>query len=117
MKSTKSEAKARRKANAQWKCLTHHPKYQAAAVRDSSSRTTQLLEEELFDDFFLSLHEHNSVKSYNEQKRILRRIVEKRQAQSTRRRTNRTDDRFVSHLQRHSTSQSMSDLHRYQLCA
>ena len=75
------------------------------------------MEEELFDGILLNLRCKNKVKSYNAQKRILRRIVEKRQAQQAYSKVGRRRDRFSSHIYRHCTSKSMSELRDHQLCA
>lgn len=106
-----AEAKARRKVAERWEILAHGLKYKKAAVFESCVRTTMQMEEELFDGILLNLNSRNSRKSYNIQKRILRRIVEKRQAKSVRRQIKRTEDRFTSHMLRSCASKSMRDLH------
>lgn len=79
-KSIEAEAASRRQVVQRWQQLAQRFKYQKAASRASCSRTTQMLEEDLFNGILLNLNERNSKKSYCSQKRILRRIVEKRQA-------------------------------------
>ena len=116
-KRIQAEANARRRVAKSWDILGHSAKYKKAAAKESCTRTTQSLEDEIFDGILLNLSGRNSVKSFSSQKRILRRIVEKRQAQSAYRRVGRTTDRFVSHIQRHCASKSMCDLRHYQLCA
>ena len=77
----KAEANARRKVAKNWDKIAHGSRYQKAAAKESCRRATKQMEEELFDGILLNLRCKNKVKSYNAQKRILRRIVEKRQAQ------------------------------------
>lgn len=112
-----AEANARRKVAKEWAVLAHGVKYQKAATKESCKRTTLLMEEELFDGILLNLREKNSKKSYHAQKRILRRIVEKRQAQQTHRSVGRSKDCFSRHMLRHCISKSMNDLYHFQLCA
>lgn len=116
-KRKQMEANARRKVAKSWALLAHGVKYQKAATNESCHRATQQIEEELFDGVLLSLRDKNSVKSYSEQKRILRRIVEKRQAQQTHRKVGRTESRFTNHMLRQCASKSMNELKRYQRCA
>lgn len=104
------------KMASRWARIAHGVKKQKAAVLDSCNHATQILEDELFDGIFLNLSCRNSVKSYSEQKRILRRIIEKRQAQLAHRQVGRTGNRFTSHFTLHSTSKSIGDLYMYQMC-
>lgn len=115
-KSIEAEAASRRQVVQRWQQLAQRFKYQKAASRVSCSRTTQMLEEELFDGILLNLNERNSKKSYCSQKRILRRIVEKRQAQMAHRHIGRSDNMFANHMQRQCVSQSMKELRQYQMC-
>ena len=116
-KRIQAEANARRRVAKNWDVLGHSAKYKKAAAKESCARTTQSLEDEVFNGILLNLSGRNSVKSFSSQKRLLRRIVEKRQAQSVHRRVGRTTDRFASHILRHCASKSMCDLRHYQLCA
>ncbi|WP_156139277.1 hypothetical protein [Prevotella pectinovora] len=113
----KAEANARRKVAKSWDKIAHGSRYQKAAAKESCRRATKQMEEELFDGILLNLRCKNKVKSYNAQKRILRRIVEKRQAQQAYSKVGRRRDRFSSHIYRHCTSKSMSELRDHQLCA
>lgn len=80
--------------------------------------TTLQMEEELFDGILLNLKGGKACSmSYNRQKRILRRVVEKRQAQQVHHKVGRSFDRFSCHMQRHCTSKSMNTIKRYQMCA
>ena len=116
-KSIQTEANARRKVAKRWALVAQGVKYRKAAVKESCDRLTKILEDELFDGILLNLNERNGKKSYTCQKRILRRIVEKRQAQSTHRIAGRSGNRLSKQLQRYCTSQSLGCLQRYQICA
>lgn len=116
-KRIQKEANARRKVAKSWALVSQGIKYRKAAVKESCDRLTLVLEEELFDGILLNLNGRNGKRSYPCQKRILRRIVEKRQAQSAHRRAGRSDDMFTRQLQRYCASQSLDCLRRYQQCA
>ena len=116
-KRIQAEANARRKVAKSWELVAKGFKYRKAAAKESCGRLTQILEEELFDGIILNLKGRNGMKSYACQKRILRRIVEKRQAQSAHRRAGRSGNRFTKQLQHYCASQSLDCLKRYQLCA
>ena len=116
-KRIQAEANARRKVAKSWALVTQGVKYRKAAAKESCNRLTLLLEEELFEGIFLNLSERNGMKSYSCQKRILRRIVEKRQAQSAHRLAGRSGNMFTRQLQRYCASQSLDYLKRYQICA
>ena len=112
-----AEANARRKLAKSWALMAKGIKYRKAAVKESCDCLTQILEEELFDGILLNLSGRNGMKSYTCQKRILRRIVEKRQAQSAHRLAGRSGNMFARQLQRYCASQILDCLKRYQLCA
>lgn len=116
LKRIESEATSRRQIVERWQQLAQRVKYKRVASKASCVRTTQMLEEELFNGILLNLNERNSMKSRCSQKRILRRIVEKRQAQATYRQVGRSNNMFANHMQRQCVSQSMRDLERYQMC-
>jgi len=116
-KRIQAEANARRKVAKSWELVARGIKYRKAAAKESCGRLTQILEDELFDGILLNLKGRNGMKSYACQKRILRRIVEKRQAQSAHRRAGRSGNRFTKQLQHYCASQSLGCLQRYQLCA
>lgn len=115
-KCIQAEANARRKLAKSWALMAKGIKYRKAAEKESCDRLTQILEEELFDCILLNLSGRNGMKSYTCQKRILRRIVEKRQAQSAHRRVGRTGSRYTNHIFRECANKSMEDLRHYQMC-
>lgn len=112
-----AEANARRKVAKSWAVIARSVKYRKAAAKESCDRLTLLLEEELFDGILLNLSGRNGMKSYACQKRILRRIVEKRQAQKAYRRIGRTENRYANYILRECTNKSMGDLRHYKMCA
>jgi len=116
-KRMQAEANARRKVAKSWALVAQGAKYRKAAVKESCDHLTQILEEELFDGILLNLSGRNGMKSYTCQKRILRRIVEKRQAQSAHRLAGRSGNMFARQLRRYCASQSLNCLKRHQLCA
>lgn len=116
-KRIQAEANARRKVAKSWALVAQGIKYRKAAVKESCDRLTQIMEEELFDGILLNLSGRNGMRSHTCQKRILRRIVEKRQAQSAHRLAGRSGNMFTKQLQRYCASQSLDSLKRYQLCA
>ena len=116
-KRIQTEANARRKVAKSWALVAQSVKYRKAAAKESCDRLTQILEDELFDGILLNLSGRNSMKSYTCQKRILRRIVEKRQAQKAYRRIGRTESCYANYILRECTNKSMNDLQHYQRCA
>lgn len=115
-KRHKAEANARRKVAKNWDSLSRSMRYQKAAAREACTVTTLNLIGELFDGIILDLNERNRNKSHNAQQRILRRIVEKRQAQSTHNRVRRSTNALARHLSRSCASMSMRQLSSYQHC-
>lgn len=115
-KRRKAEANARRKVAKNWDSLSRGLRYQKAAAREACTVITLNLIGELFDGTLLDLNERNRNKSHNAQQRILRRIVEKRQAQSTHRRVRRSSGALARHLRRSCVNMSMRQLSSYQHC-
>lgn len=76
------EANARRKVNEDWQRMESTGKYRKAVAREAGWNTTNRIANEVLDGIFLSLNARNEEKSSSEQKKLLRRIVEKRQAQA-----------------------------------
>ena len=116
-KRIQAEANARRKVAKSWALLAKCVRYRKAAAKESCDRLTLLLEEELFDGILLNLSGRNGMKSYACQKRILRRIVEKRLSQQVHRKIGRSKNRFSGHMLRNFANKSLSDLRSYQMCA
>lgn len=115
-KRRKAEANARRKVAKNWDSLSRGLRYQKAAAREACAVTTLNLIDELFDGIFLDLNERNRNKSHNALQRILRRIVEKRQAQSAHRRIRRSSNSLARHLRRSCANMSMRLLSSHLHC-
>ena len=115
-KRREKEAKARRYEAEKWERAARNNGYRTRSAQESCIRTTHKIADELFDGIFLNLNEHNKNKSPNVQKRILRRIVEKRQAQAAHRNARKSDykSRFTAHMYRRNTGYCMYDLYRLQ---
>ena len=111
-----TEAAARRRLAQEWERAARNNGYRIRSAQESCMRTTRKIADELFDGIFLNLNERNNKKSPNVQKRILRRIVEKRQAQAAHRNARKCtyENRFTSHMHRRNTGYCMSDLYRLQ---
>lgn len=116
-KMRRKEAKARREINKKWERMEGRSKYLQEVAKKSCNDITALIQDECFDGILLQLKPRSEHKSHKEQKRLLRRIIEKRQAQAIHRKIGRSHDRFVTHMKHHSASKSANDLHRFQFCA
>ncbi|MBO7268107.1 MAG: hypothetical protein J6V12_10155 [Bacteroidaceae bacterium] len=116
-KQVRAEAEARRKIAHDWERLSRSARYQKSAAKMSSRNLTQTLKDELFDGIFLNFRGDMAKKSHKCQKRNLRRIVEKRQAQSMHRIVGRSGDRYAAHMLHHFVGKSMTQLRNHMLCA
>lgn len=118
VKNAKSnkQAKAEKAANKQ-KCQMRNRKYVIAVSKETCAKTTQKIQEEVFDGIFLNLNERNQDKSYGEQKRLLRRIVEKRQAQSAHKALGRSENLRAKYIFTTNVRYCMKDIHSLQHCA
>ena len=105
------EAKARRKVNEDWQRMESTGKYRKALAREAGRNTTDRIADEVLDGIFLSFNTRNSRKSVIEQKRLLRRIVEKRQAQAVHTKTRKSRDRKTAIAVIINTSKCMERLH------
>lgn len=110
------EANARRRVNRKWEVIEHGNRYKVAQSRKACRLTTLQLEEELFDGHIMRLDNRNQDKSYPAQKRIMRRIVEKRQAQQVHKNFGRTESRHGAHMESYCISHSLQQLYRWQMC-
>lgn len=109
-KARAKEAKIRRKVAKRWDKIAKSVSYQKASTREWCKCETSKLKDELFDGILINLREKNSKKSYNRQKRLLRRIVEKRQAQKVHHIVGKTRNRFLNYMCRHCLSMSMKQM-------
>lgn len=115
-KSKRKEAKVRRELAFKWSKISHKVGYQKAAMKECCKRLTLQIEDEIFDGIFLNLQGKSSSRSYSKQKRIVRRIVEKRQAQLVHSKVGRTCGGFARHMCQRCTSRSMEELAACQVC-
>ena len=111
-----SRRKINRNIAKKWAIVGNSMRYKCAAVREASRNSFDDIKEEAFNGILIALSPHNSGKSLNVQKRILRRIVEKRQAQIAHRYMRHTDDLTASHLASVYISKCMEMLHQYHKC-
>lgn len=117
IKHKRVEASARRKVAEEWHRVEGGQAYQKAAVREACCNTTINLISELYNGIILELNKRNNHKSYGIRKRLMRRIVEKRQVQSIHQRVKRTNDGLARHLHRSSFHNSMRQLQCRLCCA
>lgn len=108
------EANVRREVAKRWDVLSKGTQYVKAATKRYCRQATLKMKDELFSSVLLSLNERNSKKSHNIQQRLLRRIVEKRQAQMAYRRTGHTEDLFANHISKMCFSKSINYFKAYQ---
>lgn len=85
-------ANVHRKTNKRWKYIEGSYCYRKAATEHLFDETTKKIEAELLDGIFLKLRTKNQMKSSHVQERMLRRIVEKRQAQVSHKTQGRSED-------------------------
>lgn len=111
-KKGKPGTRIRRLLAKNWACVEHGTSYMKAISIEACNQEICKIKNELFDDAYLRLNVRNCVKSNNVQTRILRRIIEKRQAKPIYRRIGRTGDLFVSYLLRVSTTKSINNITR-----
>lgn len=103
----KREQKALKDCSKAWLHIQSTEKYRNHLALETFRRTTESLKDELFDGVSLVLNERNSGKSDKIQKRIMRRIIEKRQAQAAHHKLGRTTDLFVPNIERVNVSRCM----------
>lgn len=110
------KAKFRRRMIKAWGAVRSGLGYKRAAVRESYRETVKDIEDECFDGILLSLSPRNCDKSMNVQMRLLRRIVEKRQAQITHRYLGHTQDLLTHHTVTANSKRCMKELRKHQNC-
>lgn len=117
MKNKKAEANARRKINKSWEKVKHTPRYRSASAKDVCDTITRKIEIEVLDGILLNLSIKSQTKSASVQNRILRRIVEKRQAQANHKKHGRTEDLSSIHICITSTSRCMEAIRNKRFAA
>ena len=111
-----SRRKINRNVARSWAIVGNSMRYKRAAVKEVSWNSLDDIKVEVFDGILITLSPHNSGKSLNVQKRLLRRIVEKRQAQIAHRYIGHTEDLTASHIASAYSSKCMMMLLQYQNC-
>lgn len=117
MKSEKAEANARRKVNKNWEKVEHTPRYRSASAKELCDTITKKIEIGVLDGILLNLNIKSQTKPSNVQNRILRRIVEKRQAQANHKKHGRTEDLTSIHVSIANTSRCMKDIRKKRFAA
>lgn len=117
MKNKKAEANAHRKVNKSWEKVEHTSRYRSASAREVCDTITKKIEIEVLDEILLNLSIKSQTKPSSVQNRILRRIVEKRQAQANHKKHGRTDDLTSIHISITSTSRCMEAIRKKRFAA
>ena len=101
---SKRKLKAAKNSNKSWLYIQSSDKYRNHVAIETCRRITESLK---YDGMSIVLNERNCAKSEKMQKRIMRRIIEKRQAQATHHKLGRTTDMFVPSIERANVSRCM----------
>ena len=104
--SSKRTQKDTKKGNV-WLRVESTEKYRNYVALVTCCKITESLKLELLDGVSIVLNERNSNKSDKKKRRIMRRIVEKRQAQAAHQKLGRTKDLFVTNIERSNVSRCM----------
>ena len=107
----KSE-KIMKETNKRWMFLETSRKYRSSLAKETGDKTTDALKSELLDGLFITLNDRNNSKTDREQARLVRRIVEKRQAQAAHHKIGRTDDLYASKVSSGNASKCMLAIHK-----
>lgn len=111
-KQKKVEADARRRTNKRWERVEKSDRYRKAATEELCNVTINKIEIEVLDGIFLNLSIKSQVKPARVQDRILRRIVEKRQAQANHKKHGHSKDLTTMHTTLTCTSKCMEDIRK-----
>lgn len=117
IKSKKAEAKARSRVNRNWEKVQNSQRYRYASAKKVCDAITKKIEVEVLDGILLNLSIKSQAKSSSVQNRILRRIVEKRQAQANHKKYGRTEDLTSIHVSITSTSRCMEAIRKKRFAA
>lgn len=117
MKSKKAEANARRKVSKSWEKVEHTPRYRSASAKYVCDAITRKIEIEVLDGILLNLSIKSQAKSPSVQNRILRRIIEKRQAQANHKKFGRTENLTSIHISITGTSRCMEAIRKKRFAA
>lgn len=111
-KQRKAETDAPKRTNKHWKRVETSDRYRNAATEELCNVTTNKIEIEVLDGILLNLNVRSQVKPLRVQDRILRRIVEKRQAQASHKKHGRSEDLTTMHITITCTSKCMEDIRK-----
>lgn len=117
VKSKKAEANARRKVNKSWEKVEHTPRYRSASAKYVCDTITRKIEIEVLDGILLNLSIKSQSKSPSVQNRMLRRIVEKRQAQANHKKFGRIEDLTSIYISITGTSHCMEVIRKKRFAA
>lgn len=117
VKSKKAEANARRKVSKSWEKVEHTPRYRSASAKYVCDAITRKIEIEVLDGILLNLSIKSQAKSPSVQNRILRRIIEKRQAQANHKKFGRTENLTSIHISITGTSRCMEAIRKKRFAA
>lgn len=108
----KAEADARRRTNKRWERVEISDRYRKAVAEELCNVTTNKIEIEVLDGILLNLNIRSKIKPSKVQDRILRRIVEKRQAQASHKKHGCSEDLTSMHITLACTSKCMKDIRK-----
>jgi len=112
IKNKRAEANARRKINKSWQKVENTSQYRSASAKEVCDTITKKIEVEVLDGILLNLSIKSQTKPSSVQNRILRRIVEKRQAQAIHKKHGRTEDLTSIHVSITCTSRCMEAIRK-----
>lgn len=108
----KAEANARRKSNKRWEHVEASDRYRKTATEELCNMTTSKIKIEVLNGILLNLDIKSQVKPSRVQDRILRRIVEKRQAQANHKKHGRSEDLTTMRITLTCTSKCMEEIRK-----
>ena len=112
MKQTEKPTKPNVRHRNTWRKVEKTGRYHRAVTRELYTAVTNRVKVEVLDGILLNLNDRNQDKPISVQNRILRRIVEKRQAQANHRRNGRSRNRVCQHITIECTSRCMNEIRR-----
>lgn len=117
IKNKKVEVNTRRRINKSWQEIEDTPRYRSMSARKTCDITNRKIEIEVPDGILLNLNVRNQTKPTSVQYRILRRIVEKRQAQANHKKYGHTEELTSIHISISTKNRCMQAVHKKRLAA
>ena len=93
------------------------PRYRSASAKEVCNTITKKIEIEVLDGILLNLNIKSQTKPSSVQNRILRRIIEKRQAQASHKKYGRTEDLTSIHISIANTSRCIEAIRKKRFAA